>query len=275
MLDSGVESMNKKRIANSLMMLSLVVLSIFAYAFASGNSGFEVYETRTRAWDIDLGTVYVGGPKSFNVTVECMEETGKFIVTYYLKITGSASLCNDYLRLRWQDTDSAVFTIGKDGDQRFSGIGTLTWNSNAPTVFEAEHKNNISLTLTFLTTSAIGSYNAKMWVAFTEKVEARVEVMPKVLNLKSRGEPVLAIIRLPETYDAGKVDIKSVKLWFKNNCVQARWGVPTKHYLLVMFPREEVIQMLSSQRGCVKLSVTGLVNNVEFYGTDTIIVFKG
>lgn len=267
--------MNKKRIANSLMMLSLVVLSIFAYAFASGNSGFEVYETRTRAWDIDLGTVYVGGPKSFNVTVECKEESGEFYVTYFLKITGPESLCNDYLRLGWWDTDGAVFTIGKDGDQSFSGIGTLAWNSNIPTVFEAEHKNNISLTLAFLTTAAIGSYNAKMWVAFTEKVEAHVEIMPKVLNLKSRGVPVLAIIRLPETYDPRSVDIKSVKLWFKNSYVQARGGMPTKHFLSVMFPREEVVQMLSSQKGYVKLNITGLVNGIEFYGTDTIIVIKG
>ena len=123
--------------------------------------------------------------------------------------------------------------------------------------------------------AATGNYNAKMWVAFTGKVEARVEVLPKVLNLKSKGEPVLAIIRLPAAYDAGKVDIKSVKLWFRNSYVQARWGVPTRHYLLVVFPREEVVRLLSSQRGCVTLRVTGLVNGVEFYGTDTIIVIKG
>ncbi len=57
--------------------------------------------------------------------------------------------------------------------------------------------------------------------------------------------------------------------------VQAQSGVPTKHYLLVVFPREEVVQMLSSQRGYVKLDVTGLANVIEFYGTDTIIVIKG
>jgi len=263
-----------RALACSILLGTLLSVS-FAYSLASGGLTFEVYETNTRTWYIDLGNIGVGSLKTFNVTVECMEEAGKFSATYYLEITGPASLCNNYLRLRWQDTEGAVFTIGKDGDQRFSGIGTLTWNSNAPTVFDAGHKNNISLTLTFLTTSAIGSYNAKMWVAFTEKVEARVEVMPKVLNLKSKGDPVLAIIRLPETCDAGKIDVKSVRLWFMNSYVQAQSGVATKHYSLVMFPREEVTQMLSSQRGCVKLGVTGLVNNVEFYGTDTIIVIKG
>jgi hypothetical protein len=263
-----------KALAYSLLLGTILSVS-FTYSFASGGLKFEVYETNTRTWHIDLGNIGVGSLKTFNVTVECMEETGKSFAAYYLEITGPASLCNDYLRLRWQDTDGAVFTIGKDGDQSFSGIGTLTWNSNIPTVFEAEHKNNISLTLTFLTTAAIGSYNAKMWVAFTEKVEAHVEIMPKVLNLKSRGVPVLAIIRLPETYDPHSVDIKSVKLWFKNSYVQAQSGVPTRYFLIVMFPREEVTQMLSSQRGYVKLDVTGLANVIEFYGTDTIIVIKG
>jgi hypothetical protein len=264
----------RKALVYSLLLGTILSVS-FAYSFASGGLKFEVYETNTRTWHIDLGNIGVGSLKTFNVTVECIEKTCKFFATYYLEITGPANLCNDYLRLRWQDTDGTVFTIGKDGDQGFSGIGTLAWNNDIPMVFEAEHKNNISLTLTFLTTAAIGSYNAKMWVAFTEKVEAHVEIMPKVLNLKSKGEPVLAIIRLPETYDLSKIDVKSVKLWFMNSYVQAQSGVPTRYFLIVMFPREEVVQMLSSQRGHVKLDVTGLANVIEFYGTDTIIVIKG
>jgi hypothetical protein len=275
MLDSGVESMNKKRIANSLMMLSLVVLSIFAYAFASGNSGFEVYETRTRAWDIDLGTVYVGGPKSFNVTVECKQESGEFLVTYFLEITGPESLCNDYLRLRWRDTDDADFTIGKDGDQTFSGIGTITWNSSTPTVFEAGHKNNITLTLTFLTPAAIGNYNAKMWVAFTEKpIEAQVRITPKILNIKSQGQWVTAHISLPEPYKEEDIDVSSVKLWYKNSFVKAEWGKATKQFLTAKFSGDEVTEMLKSETGKVQLTVTGLVNGIEFSGTDTITVIK-
>jgi hypothetical protein len=176
--------------------------------------------------------------------------------------------------LHWLDTDGADFVIGNGGSQAFLGVGILNWNS-APVEFPSIHKNKITLTLTFKPTAPRGTYNGNMWMAFTEKVEAHVEIMPKVLNLKSKGEPVLAIIRLPETCDAGKIDVKSVRLWFMNSYVQAQSGVATKHYSLVMFPREEVRQMLSSQRGCVKLGVTGLVNNVEFYGTDTIIVIKG
>jgi len=265
--------MNKQKMASGLIMLSLVVLSIFAYAFASGNSGFEVYETRTRAWDIDLGTVYVGGLKSFNVTVECKEESGEFYVTYFLKITGPETLCNDYLRLSWRDTDDADFTIGKDGDQTFSGIGTITWNSSTPTVFEAGHKNNITLTLTFLTTAAIGNYNAKMWVAFTEKpIEAQVKINPQTLNVKSQGKWITAYISLPEPYKEENIDINSVKLWNDGNFVRAEWGKVENGHLMVKFSRSEVTKMLGDKKGPVELTVTGLVDGVKFYGTDTITI---
>jgi hypothetical protein len=266
---------NKLIIAVCALCLVATIGSAFAYTVTSGGFGFLIFHSETGSWNIDLGVTYFEEPRSFNVTVESQDKSGLLAGVYHLVIKGPVGFCNDHLTLKWSDSDGAHFLIGKDGDQSFSGIGTLTWNSNVPTVFEAEHRNNISLTLTFLTTAAIGSYNAKMWVAFTEKVEAHVEIMPKVLNLKSRGVPVLAIIRLPETYDPRSVDIKSVKLWFKNSYVQAREGMPTKHFLSVMFPREEVIQMLSSQKGYVKLNVTGLINGIEFYGTDTIIVIKG
>lgn len=263
--------MQKQKLVISLILLSLVMLSIFAYSFASGNFGFEVYETHTKVWNIDLGTVYVGIPKSFNVTVECKEDKGEFLITYHLEISGPQSICNDYLRLRWWDTDGADFIIGKDGHQQFSGTGTLTWKGNSVD-FEAGHKNNITLTLTFLTLDALGDYSAKMWVAFTEKPQVRIT--PKVLNIKSQGQWVTAHISLPEPYKEEDIDIGSVKLWYKDDFVQAEWGKATKHFLLVKFPRNEVTAILKSEVGRVQLAVTGLVNGIEFYGTDTIIVIE-
>jgi len=264
--------MQKQKLAISLILLSLIMLSIFAYSFASGNFGFEVYETHTKVWNIDLGTVYVGIPKSFNVTVECKEETGEFLITYHLEISGPQSLCNDYLRLRWWDTDGADFIIGKDGHQQFSGTGTLTWKGNSVD-FEAGHKNNITLTLTFLTLDALGDYNAKMWVAFTEKpIEAQVRITPKILNIKSHGRWVTAHILLPEPYKEKNIDINSVKLWYNGDFVEVDWGIATKHFLMVKFSRGEVIKMLESEEGKVNLIVTGLVNGIEFYGTDTITI---
>lgn len=261
--------MEKRKLAVCPLLLSLVTFGIFAYVSASGSFGFEVYETYTHAWHIDLDTVYVGIPKSFNVTVECTEKTGEFLITYHLEISGPQSLCNDYLRLRWWDTDGADFIIGKDGHQQFSGTGTLTWKGNSVD-FEAGHKNNITLTLTFLTLDALGDYNAKMWVAFTEKPQVRIT--PKVLNIKSQGQWVTAHISLPEPYKEEDIDIGSVKLWYKDDFVQAEWGKATKQFLLVKFPRNEVIEMLKGEEGPVELRATGLVNGIEFYGTDTITI---
>jgi len=267
--------MEKRKLAVCLLLSVLVTFSIFAYVSASGSFGFEVYEPYTRAWHINLDTVYVGIPKSFNVTVECKEKTGEFLITYHLEISGPESLYNDYLRVRWQDTDGADFAVGKDGDRKFSGIGTLTWNSDQPVVFEAGHKNNVKLTLIFLTTAAIGNYNAKMWVEFTEKpIKAWVLITPKVLNIKGKDQWVTAYISLPKPYEAKDIDINSVKLWYKEAFVQAKWGFATRDLLIVRFARNEVVEMFKSKTGLVQLSITGLVNGIQFSGKDTIIVIR-
>jgi hypothetical protein len=157
--------MSKLCSAIPLILLILVTANAFAYACSSRFFDFEVYETHTHVWKISLGNIVVGSLKSFNATVECEEKRGRFLITYFLEISGPRSFCNDYLRVSWRDTDGAAFTIGKGGNQAFSGIGTLQWNS-AQTVFTAGHKNNITLTLTFLTTTAAGAYRMKMWVSY-------------------------------------------------------------------------------------------------------------
>ena len=263
--------MEKQKLIVCLLLLGLVTFGIFAYVSASGNLGFEVYET-PGVYHIDLDTVYVGIPKSFNITVECKESSDEFLVTYFLEISGPETLCDDYLRLWWLDTDGANFAIGKDGDQQFSGVGTITWNSSSSIIFAAGHKNNITLTLTFLTTAAIGQYNAKIWVAFTEKPIAQVSITPQALNVKSEGEWIQTRIRLPAPYNVKDIEINSVKLEYKDSFVQAEWERITGNSLLVKFSRSEVIKMLESEEGKVNLIVTGLVNGIEFSGTDTITV---
>jgi hypothetical protein len=165
--------MSRLRSAVSVFLLTLVTVSAFAYASSSRSTSFEVYETYTHKWKIDLGNIVVGSLKTFNATVECEEKTGEFLVTYFLEISGPRSLCNDYLRVGWLDTDGATFTIGKGGSQTFSGTGTLSWNS-AQTVFGAGHKNNITLALTFLTTAAAGAYRMNLWVVFTGALSVTV-----------------------------------------------------------------------------------------------------
>ena len=263
--------MGKQKLIVWLLLLGLVTFGVFAYVSASGNLGFEVYET-PGVYHIDLDTVYVGIPKSFNITVECTKKKGEFLITYHLEISGPKSLCNDYLKLKWHDTDGADFIIGKGCDQQFSGTGTLKWNSQ-PVEFKAEHKNIITLTLTFLTLDALGDYNAKMWVAFTEKpIEAQVRITPRRLNVKSHGRWVAAYIFLPEPYKEKNIYISSVNLSYNGDFVQAEWGRATKHSLMVKFPRDKILEMLKDKEGPVELRVTGLVNGIDFSGTDTITV---
>jgi len=172
------------------------------------------------------------------------------------------------LKLKWHDTDGAGFIIGKNGDQPFSGTGTLTWNSQ-PVEFKVEHKNNITLTLTFLTLDALGDYNAKMWVE--KPIEPQVRITPKVLNIKSQGQWVTAHISLPEPYKEEDIDIDSVNLLYNDVFVPAEWGIATKHSLMVKFPRDKIIEMLKDKEGPVELRVTGLVNGIEFSDTITVI----
>lgn len=264
-----------RKLAIKMVYVSLIAVSFLIYSAVSGNNGFLVYETNTYAWNIDLGTVAVGIPKSFNVTVDCREETGEFYVTYFLEISGPESLSNDYIRLRWQDTDGADFVIGKDGDAKFLGTGTIRWNSSQPATFPAQHKNNIALTLTFLTTAAIGDYKAKIWVTFTEKpISAKLTITPRVLNVKSKGEWVTAYISLPDPFMERDVDVDSVKLWYRGSFVKAAWGKVIGNMLLVKFSREQVIKMLGLASGRVTLAVAGLVDALEFSGTDTIFVLR-
>jgi hypothetical protein len=159
--------MTRLKLTLTLILSVLLTMSATAYAWVPQNHGFEIYATNTHAWHINLGNVAVGALKTFNVTVECEEKSGEFRITYFLEIEGPKGLCNSYLKLWWLDTDGAAFTIGKGGQQTFSGKGTIKWNSQQSD-FKAGHKNNVTLTFTFLTTAATGKYSAEMWVAFSQ-----------------------------------------------------------------------------------------------------------
>jgi hypothetical protein len=103
-------------------------------------------------------------------------------------------------------------------------------------------------------------------------IEAEVSITPQTLNVKSEGESIQARIRLPAPYNVKDVGINSVKLEYKDSFVQAEWEGITGNSLLVKFSRGKVNKMLESEEGKVNLIVTGLVNGVEFYGTDTITI---
>ncbi len=70
------------------------------------------------------------------------------------------------------------------------------------------------------------------------------------------------------------VDVDSVKLWYRGSFVKAAWGKVIGNMLLVKFSREQVIKMLGLASGRVTLAVAGLVDALEFSGTDTIFVLR-
>jgi hypothetical protein len=264
--------MNELRLVVSALCLVATIGSAFACTVPSGGFRFLVFQSESGAGNIDLGTTYLEEPKTFKVTVENKDADGTFKVVYYLAISGSKSFSSNDLILKWRDTDGSSFNIGKCGDQTFSGTGTLGWNS-APTCFQARHKNTVTLTITFLHTAPNGHYSGKMWVEFVEKpIEAQVTITPKVLDTKSEGQWVTAYIFLPEPYKEKNIDKASVKLWYRNALVQAEPGTVTGHFLTVKFPRKEVVAMLGPKTGIVQLTVTGLVDSVQFSGKDDIFV---
>ncbi len=163
--------MSKLRIALTALCIVATIGSAFACAVTSGS--FLVYQSNTGAWNINMGVSYFEAPKSYNVTVESKDSTGTFAVVYFLTVNGPKGISNNDLSLQWVDADGATFIIGKGGSQTFLGTGTLSWNS-AQTVFKAGHKNNITLTLTFHPTAAVGAYKMNMWVDFTPTLSANI-----------------------------------------------------------------------------------------------------
>lgn len=172
---------SKLRIVLAALCIVATIGSAFACVTPNGFR-FLIYQSGTGAWNINMGVSYFEEPKSYNVTVESKDGTGMFSVVYFLSVHGPKGISNNDLSLNWIDTDGAAFTIGKGGSQTFSGTGTLSWNS-AQTAFEAEHKNKITLTLTFHPTAAVGSYQMSMWATFTPALSATISPSSAILDV--------------------------------------------------------------------------------------------
>jgi parallel beta-helix repeat protein len=104
---------------------------------------------------------------------------------------------------------------------------------------------------------------------------ATVDIVPDVLNLKSKGKWITCYIELSDGYDVADIDINTVML---EGVVPAelhptkigdydRDGIPD---LMVKFDRAAVQKLL--EPGEVKLTVTGKVGTLDFEGSDTIRV---
>jgi hypothetical protein len=120
------------------------------------------------------------------------------------------------------------------------------------------------------------------------EVTVELKILPCVLNLKSKGKWITAIIEFPEGYLAGKVDISSILL---NGTVRAEskpcafgdFDGDGKEELMVKFDRKAVIKLIVDKCkvrvNCgfsrVTLTVTGRFSNrTPFKGSATVKIIS-
>jgi len=120
---------------------------------------------------------------------------------------------------------------------------------------------------------------------WTTYLKARVYIMPETLNLKSKGNWVIAIVILPKGVNATDVDVSSVKL---NGTIPASSKISLcsefPNIFVVKFSRQAVISLIREKlstkvsMSCkesyvLTLTVSGKVGSrLAFSGNDTIRV---
>ena len=107
-------------------------------------------------------------------------------------------------------------------------------------------------------------------------IEIDVRIMPKTLNLSSKGNYINCNIAIEDGYDITDIDVSTIML---NGQILPEWtGLDEEDQkLIVKFDREQTEKMLSGTEGEVSLSVKGkLTSGQDFEGTDTInVMTKG
>lgn len=103
-------------------------------------------------------------------------------------------------------------------------------------------------------------------------IEADIRIVPRILNLQSKGRFVLCVIRLPEDYKVADIDRDSILL---QNQIEPRSVFISRNYRLALaiFNRANLQDILKVGR--VELSLTGWLNDqTPFEGADTVRVIK-
>jgi uncharacterized repeat protein (TIGR01451 family) len=123
-------------------------------------------------------------------------------------------------------------------------------------------------------TAAFDNKSCLAQVKVIAAVPAIIDIEPKTLNLKRKGNWITCQIELPENYNAENIDVSTVRLIVGNGSVPAELSPAGlgDHKLMVKFSRSAVQQLLSV--GKVELTVTGEVNDILFEGRDNIRVIN-
>ena len=107
---------------------------------------------------------------------------------------------------------------------------------------------------------------------YSPPVQAEVRIVPRTVNLQSKGKWINAFLWLPEGYDV--VDIDSNSLLLEDEIEpQWVWFDEEEQVAMVMFSREEVQGILDA--GQAELTITGrLTDGTVFEAKDVIIVIN-
>ena len=109
---------------------------------------------------------------------------------------------------------------------------------------------------------------------YSPPIPAEVRIIPRTINLASKGKWITCYIWLPEDYDVADIDPNSVVL---EGEIEPEWFAvdEQQQVAIVRFRRSEVQEILNT--GQVELTITGqLTDGTIFEGTDVIrVIDKG
>ncbi len=105
---------------------------------------------------------------------------------------------------------------------------------------------------------------------YSAPIPAEVRIVPRTINLQSKGEWITGFIQMPEDYDMNDVDANSILL--EGEIKPERfWFAEDNQIAIARFSREELRSIIST--GEVEITITGqLSDGTLFEGTDIIKV---